>query len=264
MPKIFCIDPGHGGADPGAVNGSRHEADDNVRLSLAVSNLLTGQGHKVVLTHKGDIPSNTKLALEARSKIAVDCKADLFSSLHRNSYIDNSAVGVEIWTRYNASIQAASAVYEAVSASCGMKSRGMKVGNYLVLYNLPMPGMLLEQGFISNAGDNMLFDQRLSQNAEAIAKGMLAALGEPWNNTPLNPYWRVQVGAFGVQGNAEAFLVKVKADGFPAFLVYYEEKEMWRVQVGAFSVAANAQNYLKQVKAAGYEAFLVTPDTGVS
>lgn len=263
MSRIVCIDPGHGGLDPGAVNGSRYEADDNVRLSLAVSNLLIGQGHKVVLTHKGDIASYTKLSLEARSQIAVEYKADLFVSLHRNSWTTTDANGIEIYTRYDKSIPAASAVYEAVSASCGMKDRGMKVGSYLVLYNLPMPGMLLELGFISNAGDNTLFDQRLSQNAEAIAKGMLAALGEPWNSTPAKPYWRVQVGAFGVQSNAEDFLAKIKADGFPAFLVYYEEKKLWRVQVGAFSAVASAKNYLQQIKAANYEAFLVAPDTGV-
>lgn len=69
------------------------------------------------------------------------------------------------------------------------------------------------------------------------------------------------MGAFGVQGNAEAFLKQVKADGFPAFLVYYEEKKLWRVQVGAFTVKANADNYLQMITAAKYEAFLVAPET---
>lgn len=31
--RYLCIDPGHGGGDPGAVNGSRKEKDDVLRLA---------------------------------------------------------------------------------------------------------------------------------------------------------------------------------------------------------------------------------------
>jgi N-acetylmuramoyl-L-alanine amidase len=255
----ICIDPGHTGIDPGATNGSRHEADDNLKLALVVSGHIVKQGHKTILTHKGDIPKTRRLELEARTQIAINCKAGLFVSLHRNSVPDTTANGIEIWTRYPASLQAASDVYDAIHASSGMRNRGMKVGAYKVLYNLPMPAMMLETGFISNPGDNLLYDQRFSQNAEAIAKGILAAVGAPWNSMPANPYWRVQVGAFAVRENADRFMAKVQADGFPAFLVYYEERKLWRVQVGAFGVRDNADRYLKQIQDAGHEAFIVAP-----
>jgi N-acetylmuramoyl-L-alanine amidase len=260
MKRIICIDPGHGGADPGALLGSRHEADDNLRLARAVKELLLWQGHTAVLTHNGDIPLSKKLALEARSKIARDCKADLFISLHRNAHTDATARGVEIYIRNGKFTSAASAVYDAVSASGGFRSRGLKTDVYKVLYGLTMPSMLLELGFISNVADNALYDRLFNQNAGAVAKGILDALNEPWNNTPATPIWRVQVGAFRVESLAEAYVDKVTADGFPAFPVYNAKLKLWRVQVGAFPVKANADSYMKQVKAAGYEAFPVAPD----
>ena len=40
MPTVI-IDPGHGGMDPGAVYKGRQEKDDNLRLALAVGELLS-------------------------------------------------------------------------------------------------------------------------------------------------------------------------------------------------------------------------------
>ena len=49
MPTVI-IDPGHGGMDPGAVYKGRQEKDDNLRLALAVGELLSQNG--VVYTHR--------------------------------------------------------------------------------------------------------------------------------------------------------------------------------------------------------------------
>ena len=43
MPTVI-IDPGHGGMDPGAVYKGRQEKDDNLRLALAVGELLSQNG----------------------------------------------------------------------------------------------------------------------------------------------------------------------------------------------------------------------------
>ncbi|MDR2558878.1 MAG: N-acetylmuramoyl-L-alanine amidase [Oscillospiraceae bacterium] len=48
--KIW-IDAGHGNNDPGAVGlSNRREADDNLRLSLAIRDLLVARGHEVGMT----------------------------------------------------------------------------------------------------------------------------------------------------------------------------------------------------------------------
>ena len=222
MTKIIYIDPGHGGADSGAVNARRYEKDDNLRLAKLVKDRLREQGHIVLLTREDD--SNP--TLENRIGAAVAAKADLFISLHRNSFTNSSAKGVEIWVRYSNHAAAAGEVLEAVTKLPHQANRGVKIGAYKVLYNAPMPAMLLELGFISNAKDNELFDQNLDKNATAIARGILAALGESWNNPPVEqvkPLYRVQIGAFGVKENAEAFLQTVRNMGLQAFLVEPEQ-----------------------------------------
>lgn len=89
-----CIDAGHGGKDPGAVNGSIHEK--NITLSLA---LKLGKAIKqkypdieVIYTRKTDV----FVDLKKRSQIANNSKADLFISIHLNSVDGNSSVrGIE-------------------------------------------------------------------------------------------------------------------------------------------------------------------------
>ena len=49
MAKI-AIDAGHGGSDPGAVFEGRQEKDDNLRLALAVGDILKQNGQEVFFT----------------------------------------------------------------------------------------------------------------------------------------------------------------------------------------------------------------------
>ena len=221
MTKIIYIDPGHGGLEPGAVNGHRYEKNDNLKLAKAVKDKLKAQGHIVLLTREDD--SNP--TLENRMAAAIAAKADLFISLHRNSFTDSTAKGVEIWVRYSNHAAAAGEVLEQLAKLPNQANRGVKIGAYKVLYNAPMPAMLLELGFISNDKDNELFDQNINDNATAIARGILAALGTEWKNPaePAKPLYRVQIGAFSVKENAEAFLQTVRGMGLEAFLVAPEQ-----------------------------------------
>ena len=47
---IVCIDAGHGGIDAGAVNKTRYEKDDNLKISKLVRDYLQEQGIKTVMT----------------------------------------------------------------------------------------------------------------------------------------------------------------------------------------------------------------------
>ena len=48
------IDPGHGGADPGAVNGSVYEKDFNLKVSQYIYNRLKELGIPVYITRTTD------------------------------------------------------------------------------------------------------------------------------------------------------------------------------------------------------------------
>ena len=221
MSKTIYLDPGHGGLDAGAVNGKRYEKNDNLKLAKAVKDKLVVQGHIVLMTREEDVNPT----LEARIAAANIAGADIFVSLHRNSFTNATAKGIEIWVRYQNHAAAAAAVLEELAKVPHQSNRGVKIGVYRVLYNAPMPAMLLELGFISNDKDNELYDKYFDDNATAIAKGILAALGEAWEEAgkeaepEAKPFYRVQVGAFSIKENAENFLKTVQDMGLPAFLV---------------------------------------------
>lgn len=223
MSKVIYLDPGHGGTDAGAVNGSRRESDDNLKLALLVRDILIRQNQAVLLSRKED----SAVSLDERTRQANRAKADLYVSLHRNSFTSPDANGVEIWiytTAGRITEAAAVEVLEEVLAVGAQSNRGVKRGNYHVLRESEMPAMLIELGFISNAEDNTLFDRNFEQYAKAIAKGILSALGEAYDDgEPSTPKYKVQVGAFAVEQNAKDFLQSVQDMGLQAFLVTQEE-----------------------------------------
>lgn len=88
----IVIDPGHGGADPGAVNGTVKEKDVNLAIALKLGKLLTGIEHtKVIYTRETDVAVD----LYKRPQIANDHKADLFISIHCNSSESAKPYGAE-------------------------------------------------------------------------------------------------------------------------------------------------------------------------
>jgi len=170
------LDAGHGGYDPGAVNGNRLEKDDNLRMALAVGQILRNCGINVVYTRSTDV----FVPLLERSNISNRANADLFVAIHRNSSVNPSANGVENWVHTAASQKAVAAANLVLSriVSAGVQSnRGLRYGNFSVLRHTRAPAMLLELGFISNAQDNALFDQRFDAYASAIASGIASSLG---------------------------------------------------------------------------------------
>ncbi len=182
MSKIICIDPGHGGVDVGAVRGSRYEKSDNLRMAKAVKALLEPQGIKVVLTRDGD----TNPSLSSRCDIANNAKADYFLSIHRNSFGNQTATGAEIWVHHAAqqsTVDKAQRILDEILSVCG-KDRGVKKGytgnpnaDYAINRESNMASALLELLFISSDYDNSLYDRYFDKLAEAIAKGLCAAVG---------------------------------------------------------------------------------------
>jgi N-acetylmuramoyl-L-alanine amidase len=92
---VVAIDAGHGGNDPGAVGqGGTHEKD----VTLAVARQLAEQvndtpGMRAVLIRDGDY----FLGLRERIQKARMHHADLFISIHADSYLDTSASGSSVY-----------------------------------------------------------------------------------------------------------------------------------------------------------------------
>jgi N-acetylmuramoyl-L-alanine amidase len=95
-PMIVMIDPGHGGKDTGAI-GDMHTKEKDVVLQIAkqLANLINLQNNmRAVLTRNGDY----YVTLHNRLVYARKNKADIFISIHADSYFNNRASGVSVYT----------------------------------------------------------------------------------------------------------------------------------------------------------------------
>ena len=122
---------------------------------------------------------DTYPTLSERVNIAVNSNADAFVSIHGNS-ASASAAGTETFystasTRANDSKQLATFIQNRLYPALGTKNRGVKTGDFFVIYKNPLPSALVELGFITNSGDASKLSSDYYRNlaAEAIANGIL-------------------------------------------------------------------------------------------
>lgn len=93
--KIIVLDPGHGGADPGAISASgRYEKDLTLKMAFELKSQLQEAGYSVVLTRDRDIA----IPLRGRIERAHKANADLFISIHADSSKNKKATGLSIYT----------------------------------------------------------------------------------------------------------------------------------------------------------------------
>lgn len=146
----IVLDPGHGGTDPGAVNGRYKEAEAALGIANKIADKLKAKGHRVVLTRT----KNHALLLQQRCDISNAAKADAFISIHCNSAENKQASGIEtfkypgvggITQRLANNVQNALATHFPEE-----KNRGVKEAKYYVLKNTKAPAILVEVGFLSN------------------------------------------------------------------------------------------------------------------
>ena len=97
MKPLVVIDPGHGGIDSGAeAAGGVKEKDIVLAFSLRLQELLVESGRfDVALTRETD----TYLRLEERVALARANKADIFISIHADSFQQPEIRGASVYTR---------------------------------------------------------------------------------------------------------------------------------------------------------------------
>jgi len=108
-PPLICIDPGHGGTDPGAIAGGYREADIALDHALAVAAALERVGCAVLLTRETD----RTLDLSARARAANEHGAEIFISMHCNASVNTAASGA--WILYRKQSDRAKLLAEAVA-----------------------------------------------------------------------------------------------------------------------------------------------------
>ena len=180
---IVCIDPGHGGPDPGAV-GPDGTLEKHITLTVSkrLAEYLLRAGVDVVMTRQTDTDLAPGLddakELAARAKIANDAKADYFVSIHANAAGDEAANGFEVfhWPNSAKGIPLAQSIAKHFGIASGLPLRRVAPATFAVLGYVVGPAVLVELGFVTNKADRALLKEPawLDKCALGVAYGILA------------------------------------------------------------------------------------------
>ena len=193
--KLVVVDPGHEieSVDPGASathNGIRYvEGNLNLQIAVKLKAQLEAMGIEVYMTRYDGliIDKDSTESLKKRVKVANEMDADLFVSIHHNSFTSSSANGFEVYystgtpvsdnmiarslitedgrdltlerksyrtrnieEKVKVSKELATVITNTASTELGLYNRGAKDSNLYVCKNTLMPSILIENGFITN------------------------------------------------------------------------------------------------------------------
>lgn len=194
----ICIDPGHGGKDPGNQNSSGQEKYYTMILAEELKAQLEDEGFKVVLTRSSD----KFIELESRPFTAQKFKCDLFISIHFNGVAGGgSARGAEVYCLTPSGASSTNSRGEGATAvrfpgnkndepnsllaynvqkyllkASGADDRGMRRARFAVLRYAAMPAILVEAGFMSDPGEAGRI--RSSSQRRLMAKGIVDGVKE--------------------------------------------------------------------------------------
>ena len=199
---IVVIDAGHGGINDGALSHDRKLREKTMTLDWArrIEKLLAGSDWQVLLTRTND----TDIGLTQRVAFAESKKADLFISLHFNSFSNGAEAGLETYcltptgmashlTRGYAddinlsypnnefdvqNLLLAHDLHRAMIRKTGRKDRGIRRARFMtVLRDQKRPAVLLEGGYLSNPDEAKLI--ATPEYRQKLAEAVAEALGVP-------------------------------------------------------------------------------------
>ena len=169
---IVLIDAGHGGIDGGAQsrNGTI-EKDINLQISKRLKERLEKEGYKVYMTREEDKELSPKKVkdLEARCKMKIETKCDVFISIHQNKFNSEKCFGAQVWYASNEkSMKLAKYVQDSLKE--GVKDNNKRLEKaakeqYKILRDKYEGACLIvECGFLSNNEEEQRLKSESHQN----------------------------------------------------------------------------------------------------
>lgn len=179
---IVLIDAGHGGIDGGAQskNGTI-EKDINLQISKRLKERLEKEGYKVYMTREEDKELSPKKVkdLEARCKMKIETKCDVFISIHQNKFNSEKCFGAQVWYASNEkSMKLAKYVQDSLKE--GVKDNNKRLEKaakeqYKILRDkYDGACLIVECGFLSNNEEEQRLKSESHQNqiVEGITIGI--------------------------------------------------------------------------------------------
>lgn len=250
MKPTIIIDSGHGGYDNGASYNGRKEKDDNLRLALAVGNLLEQDGYPIVYTRTTDVYQRPI----DKAGIANDSSGDYFVLFHRNSSPEpNTYSGVQTLVYDDSGI--AGRMAENINSrmeSAGFQNLGVPIRKDLVvLKRTKMPAVLVEAGFLNTDADNELFDRNFDVMARSIATG----IEETVDAAQTEKQYGIQVGLFRRYENAMYLMNELIQKGY--YVQIRDFNGMYAVVVGRENSLESARTLEQNLQREGYDTLIV-------
>ena len=263
---IICIDPGHGGKDPGKPKGDtkKHEKDLNLIIALKLGGYLeTLPNVKVIYTRKTDV----FVSLEDRVKIANKQKANYFISLHCNSNPSGVIRGTKTHIhshKFTTSKNLALRIEKEFKTRGGRHSRGIMSArdrgyNLYVLQYTDMPSVLCEVGFMTNKNEAIYLSSTRGQDliASAIFRAVRDFISKKQKSESRSKVYKVQLMASKSQMDIKT--KKLKDLGLQVVEHKSNGSYKYKYMVGREYDMTGAQKLLKEVKKAGFkDAFIVS------
>ena len=185
--KNIVIDAGHGGFDPGKVAA---DGTEEKGINLSIASLLAGYlrqgGANVTMTRTDDtaLSSSKREDLRLRAGFASDTSADMFVSIHQNSFPQENVHGAQVFYKKDSENGKALAVCIQKRlkevADVGNTRMPKADAGYYVLKNSKIPSVIVECGFLSNGAehDKLLNEEYRQHIAWAVYMGILDYYGE--------------------------------------------------------------------------------------
>lgn len=180
--KTIIIDAGHGGWDPGKT-GSVGENEKMINLSIALKlqMFLEQGGANVSMTRNTDeaLGEKKQADMKERKAVAKESDADIFVSIHQNSFPKADAKGAQVF--YHKSSPNGKLLAEMIQSTLKEyvdpdNTRVAKDNtSYYILKNTEIPAAIVECGFLSNREEEQLLNDEKYQEkiAWAIYMGIM-------------------------------------------------------------------------------------------
>lgn len=186
----LIIDAGHGGEDGGAISLSGvKESEVNLAIAAKLDQIIAFFGVPTIMTRYSEELHYSEKSDTIREKKAEDQNKRLqlinginnavLISIHQNKFPDGSPFGAQVlFSPTNGSKEFANYMQTLLISSLNTKNRrsASKVPNNILLMNhVKCPAILIECGFLSNAGEEKLLmtDAYRLKIAAVIAAGFL-------------------------------------------------------------------------------------------